>query len=240
MHELINLTRNIAITDATERRVFFEQQLKNAQDQLNSAEMQFKEMQEDSGLLSPENKMTVILAHLAQLKATLAAKELQRAALRSHLSADSAEIKRINYEIQGLRQQLAKLEHGESEESRLSIATRKIPQGRLEYMRRFRQVKYYETLFELISKQYELAKIAEASNYAIVQVLDSAVPAEKKTAPRRFRMVLFGGMLGGVLGIGIAWLLDQLRRFKTGQGTANWQRIKAAWRGINLPGQSGE
>ena len=227
--ELITLTKNIALNDATERRIFFEQQLQHAQQQLRNAELQFKGVQENSGMLSPENQMKIVISQLAQLKAALAHKEMQLAALHIGSTARNPAIIRINSEISGLKQQLADLERGSAHDSRLSMPTNKMPQGSLEYLRKFREVKYFETLFELIAKQYELAKITEASNYSIVQILDPAISADIKTKPRRLQLVIFGMAVGALFGAVAALLLNQLRRLRQGGHSPRWSRLKAAW-----------
>jgi tyrosine-protein kinase Etk/Wzc len=231
VQELIRLTRNIAMADATERRQFFEQQLQNALEQLNVAEQQFRAQQEGAGVLSPDNKMAIIIGQLTRLNATLAEKTLQLATLRSHLTDHSAEVQRLMQQIQDIKKQLATLEHGMTGERYLAISTRKIPQGSQEYLRRFRQVRYNETLFELISKQYELAKIAEASNHAIVQVLDPALPAEKKSGPHRARLTLFGLMTGGILGLLAAALREHAQQRAACGIDSYWEQIKKAARG---------
>ncbi|XLM21261.1 hypothetical protein MKD33_03615, partial [Chromobacterium piscinae] len=69
-------------------------------------------------------------------------------------------------------------------------------------MRKLRELKYQETIFELLSKQYEMAKIDEAKDSSLIQVLDTAVPPELKSKPKRSLIVmlgLFGGLLIGIL-----------------------------------------
>jgi tyrosine-protein kinase Etk/Wzc len=229
VQELIRLTRTIAMTDATARRQFFELQLQHAQEQLNVAEQHFRSMQEDAGLLSPEHKMGIIIGQLTQLKTVLAEKKLQLATLRSHLTEDSPEVLRLQKQISDIKQQLSTLEHGMSGEGYLAITTKKIPQGSQEYLRRFRHVKYNETMFELISKQYELAKIAEASNHAIVQILDTAVAAEKKSGPFRSRIAVFGLMVGLGAGLLAAGLKESMQRLAARGEAGYWQQIKIAW-----------
>ena len=74
---------------------------------------------------------------------------------------------------------LAKMEHntGEPGNGDLELPTRKLPQAELEYLRRARDLKYHETLYEFLGKQLEAARIDEAKDAVVVQVVDKAVAA---------------------------------------------------------------
>ena len=75
----------------------------------------------------------------------------------------------------------------------------KAPQEGVEYLRKFRDVKYYETLFELLAKQFEIAKIDEAKEATLIQVLDRAIVPERKSKPKRMLIVLLTGMVMGIV-----------------------------------------
>ena len=66
----------------------------------------------------------------------------------------------------------------------------KVPEAGMEYLRKLRDVKYNETIFELIAKQFELAKLDEARQGAVIQVADVAVPPDKKSSPHRALIVV--------------------------------------------------
>ena len=78
--------------------------------------------------------------------------------------------------------------------------------------RRLRDMKYYETLYELLAKQYEVAKIDEAKDAALIQVLDKAITPERKTKPKRSLIVLLTGIMAGVLGMFWAFVKEALDR----------------------------
>ena len=82
----------------------------------------------------------------------------------------------------------------------------------MEYARRFRDVKYFETIFELLARQYEVAKIDEARDLSLVQVLDKAIEPEEKSKPRRFMIVLFVGFVATFLSILFAFLMESAER----------------------------
>jgi uncharacterized protein involved in exopolysaccharide biosynthesis len=83
--------------------------------------------------------------------------------------------------LRGLQSQLDKLERGKPALDNISnIAAKNIPQVAVEHVQRVREVKYQETLFELLAKQFEIAKIDEAKDSASIQKLDIAIAAEKE------------------------------------------------------------
>ncbi|WP_236250802.1 GumC family protein [Chromobacterium phragmitis] len=215
VEELKKLNQTLAVTDAAKRRLFFEQQLRQTKEQLNEAEIALRHTQEKTGLIQPEGQLPVIVNSITQLRATVAAKEVQLEAMRSYATAQNPMYIRTEQELNGLREQLTKLETGKGNGSDLMVPTGKVAQSGLEYLRRLREVKYQETIFDLLAKQYELAKIDEAKDSSLIQVLDPAVPPELKSRPRRsIIMVLsvLAGFLVGALGSLLHSQLTQNRR----------------------------
>ncbi|AXE29396.1 hypothetical protein DK842_05455 [Chromobacterium phragmitis] len=215
VEELKKLNQTLAVTDAAKRRLFFEQQLRQTKEQLNEAEIALRHTQEKTGLIQPEGQLPVIVNSITQLRATVAAKEVQLEAMRSYATAQNPMYIRTEQELNGLREQLTKLETGKGNGSDLMVPTGKVAQSGLEYLRRLREVKYQETIFDLLAKQYELAKIDEAKDSSLIQVLDPAVPPELKSRPKRsIIMVLsvLAGFLVGALGALLHSQLTQNRR----------------------------
>ncbi|POA97432.1 hypothetical protein C2134_16505 [Chromobacterium sinusclupearum] len=200
--ELKALNQSLAVTDAAKRRLFFEQQLKDTKAQLSAAEMGLRKTQEHTGMILPEGQLPAIVSTVTQLRATIAAKEVQLEAMKSFATPQNPAYIKTQQELTGLHEQLAKLDSGQGSDSNLFVPTGKIAQSGLEYMRKLRELKYQETIFELLSKQYEMAKIDEAKDSSLIQVLDTAVPPELKSKPKRALTValgLFGGLIIGIL-----------------------------------------
>lgn len=228
--ELIKLTQTLAVTDASRRRMFYEKQLKATKDQLAQAEISFKKSQENTGMLQPEGQIKAIIENAAQLKATIAAKEVQLAAMRSFATEKNPDLLRTRQEISGLKTQLAKLEQGQPEAGDFMVPTGKVPQTGLEYIRKLRDVKYYETMFELLAKQFELAKIDEAKDSSMIQILDKATPADKKSKPKRAQITLVGLMMGLFAGILGAFVREKYRLSRENDLTGRWQDLSHAWK----------
>ncbi|MGK5043087.1 GumC family protein [Janthinobacterium sp. GB1R12] len=229
--ELAALTKGLAITEAARRRVFFEKQLKAAKDELANAEVAMRKMQETTGMLQLEGQVKGIIANEAQLQGTIAAKTVQLQSMRSFATASNPEYLRLQEELRGLQGQLEKQQNGQGRAGDVMIPSGKIPAAGVEYIRTLRDVKYYETIFELLAKQYELAKIDEAKDSSMIQQLDLAVPAEKRTKPKPLMMTIVGVIGGGVLAIFIALLRDAyLASRRNPEKNRRWIALRTAWK----------
>lgn len=184
--ELYKLSQTLAVTEASQRRLFFQRQLETAKQDLAEAEAALRQTQEKTGLIQLDGQAKAIIESTAALKAQIVAREVQLQRVRLFATEQNREYQGLQQELSGLRAQLARVEQTEpGGNGDIGIATAKIPAAGLEYVRRYRDVKYYETIFELLAKQYEAAKLDEAKNAAIIQVMDKAVAPEKKSSPKR-------------------------------------------------------
>lgn len=189
VEELGKLLDRMAVTEAQQRRLFFEKQLKQTQDKLTQAEQALRSSGVDTSALksNPQAAVTAV----AQLQAQVTAQEVKVASLRGYLTESAPDFKQAMTELGALRVQLNKLEKTSSNAG---------SDG--EYVTRYREFKYQETLFELFAKQYELAKVDEAREGAVIQVLDIAQPPERKSKPKKALIAILA-----TLGSGFALLL---------------------------------
>lgn len=194
--ELYKLTQNLAVTEASQRRLFYEKQLKMAKDQLAAAEVSLKEAQETTGVLELSEQGRAMIAAITEIRAQIATKEIELMSMRTFATDQNQNYKRAQSELVGLRNQLKKLEVGGDNGF---VSTRKLPQAGLEYIRKMRDVKYYEALFEILAKQYEMARFDEAKDSSVIQVLDKAVVPELYSKPKRPLMVLVSAFAVGVV-----------------------------------------
>lgn len=233
VEELAKMTQSMALTEASQRRLFFEKQLIETREQLAAAEVSLRGTQEKTGLILPEAQVQAIIGNAAQLKGTIVAKEVQINAMRTYASAQNPELLRAQEELRSLQGQLGKLERsGGGRDGDFMVPTRRLPEASVDYVRGARNVKYYETIFELLAKQFELAKIDEAKNASLIQVLDKAIPAENKFRPKRALITMGGLVVGFVLGLLLAFLRAAYSSSqRTPLGQARWQGLAAAIRG---------
>lgn len=189
--ELRRLTSELALTEAQQRRVFFEGQLKATRDRLNAAQTALQSSGFNAGALRAEPRAAA--EGYAKLKAEMTSTEVQLQALRSNLTDSSPEIQRQLTTLSALRAQLSRLEAV-------------VPsQTGADYVGKFREFKYQETLFELFSRQYELARLDESKEGTLIQVVDPATPAEKKSRPRRALIAAIAALAAGFLFV--IWIL---------------------------------
>lgn len=173
VEELRTLSKTLAISEAAQRRLFFESQLKDAKDNLVKAEIELRASGINVSVVKTNPETAV--AFVAQLQAQISAAEVNLAVLRNSMTSDSPVIRQANAELESLRNQLRQADN--------SQRIGKEDGG--SYVQKFRDFKYYETLFELLARQFELAKADEAKDGALIQVVDMAVTPEWKSAPKR-------------------------------------------------------
>lgn len=231
VEELRVMSRGLAVTEAQQRRLFFEQQLRSARDDLAGAEVALKKVQQKTGILDVGAQSAATINALSDIKATIAAKEVELNAMRSFATAQHPDYVRVSNELAGLRVQLRKLTQGHDEGDVLIVKSR-APELSLEYVRRLRDVKYQETLFEIIAKQYELARMDEAKEGAVIQVIDKAVPPDRKVKPKGVLLVAMGLIGGFLLAVLIAFLQYALARAASGPDAHKLRELRAAfsWR----------
>ena len=199
VEELRNLTSTLAITEASQRRLFFEQQLNKAKDDLANAEVALKETQQKTGLIQMDSQAKAIIESVAAIRAQIAAKEVEVQAMQFSATEQNPDLLLLRQQLAGLRAQAAKLENQQnSGGGDIQVPTGAVPEAGLQYIRSLRDVKYYETIFELLAKQLEASKLDEARQGAVIQVVDPAVEPDRKTSPKRGLIVVASMMLAFV------------------------------------------
>lgn len=188
VEEFQKLLGRLALTEAQQRRLFFEKQLEQTKDKMVQAERALKATGINSSAFksSPEAAIGVV----AQLQAQIAAQEIKLASMRGYLSDSAPDFKQALTELAALRAQGAKFEKAESKAGN---------PGDSDYVARYRDYKYYETLFVLFSKQFELAKVDESREGTAIQVVDIALPPERKSKPKRALIAIMTTLAAGMV-----------------------------------------
>jgi tyrosine-protein kinase Etk/Wzc len=211
---LYAINQRLALTQSSQRRVFLEQQVNAERDVLSTAELAFKRVQEATGVIQLTAQAELTLRTIAQLRTEIVSRELQLAQLKSIATEHNEKVSEMETGIAALHEQLGKAEKGanNTQTSDYFLAAGKVPAAGLEYIRTTRDLRYHEALFEALSKQYEMARMDEAKAPALLQVVDRAIPMDKKTWPPRTLLVLFSGLLSAVFVIGWALAKDAWNR----------------------------
>lgn len=191
VEEFRKLSANLAITEASQRRIFFQQQLLEAKENLATAEEAMKHTEQSTGVLQIDSQSRSLIESAATLRAQVVAKEVQIQGMRSYATEDNPDIVTAEQQLTALKAQLSKLAGSDQGSgSDFIVPKGKVPEAGMEYIRRLRDVRYYETISELIAKQFEIAKLDEARQGAIIQVVDVAVSPDKRSSPHRLPIVV--------------------------------------------------
>lgn len=196
VEELRRLTQALAASEAGQRRAFFEQQMELAGEHLAEAEQSLKRTEQRTGLIQLDGQARAIIEAAVKLRAAIAAKEVELQAMRLSATEQNPDVARMEQEVSGMRAQLARIEGRSSGSGQLQMPAGNVPEAGIEYVRRFRDLKYAETIWELLTKQYESARLDEAKNAAVIQVIDPATEPEQKSAPRRSWIIAIAALLG--------------------------------------------
>jgi tyrosine-protein kinase Etk/Wzc len=187
VEELSKLLSRLAITEAQQRRLFFEKQLANAKENLAKADQTLKASGVNSNALK-SNPIATVEA-LARLKAGIAAQEIKLGSMRGYLTESAPDFKQAQTELAAMLNQMARAEKEE-----LVLDT---DSGHGDYIAKYRNFKYHETLVELFTKQYDLARIDESREGAVISVLDTAQPPERKSKPHKAKIAIMTSLAVG-------------------------------------------
>ena len=222
VEELGKLLGKLATTEAQQRRLFFEKQLSLAKDKMVHSEIALKSTGVSGSVLKASPASAV--AAVAALQAAVTSQEVKLGAMRGYLAETAPDFKLAMNELANLRAQLVKQEKDSPESG--GKATR---EG--DYITKYRDFKYHETLFELFAKQFELAKIDEAREGAVIQVLDAAQAPERKAKPKKAMIAIIATFAAGFALLLFVFVRQALAN--AGQDPESAQKmaqIKNSWR----------
>jgi len=187
-------TDTLAISEASQRRAFFQQQLLEANDNLANAEQSLKETQQSTGVLQLDSQAKALIESASVLRGQIAAKEVELQSMRSFATEDNPQVVIAQQQLDALKGQLAKIG---GTGSGFGIPESKLSQAGISYLNSYRNLRYYETVEQLLAQQFEAAKLDEARQ-GTIEVSDVAVPPDKKSSPKRTLLIaaaFFASML---------------------------------------------
>lgn len=184
VEELGKLLDRLAVTEAQRRRLFFEKQLAEAKSNLVDAEKALAAVGVSAAAVNANP--SAALDTPVRLRAEITAQEVKLASMRSYMTESAAEYQQAEAELKALQQQLAKAQQRSTSGNSDN-----------DYVAKYRDYRYYETLFEIFSKQYEVAKLDESREGALIQVIDAAQVPEIRSKPKRLLLTLAAILLSG-------------------------------------------
>jgi uncharacterized protein involved in exopolysaccharide biosynthesis len=222
---LDRVNRTVTVSKAGQNRAFIERRLTETVESMAKAEEALRDFQTKNKTVAVEAQAKVMIEAAAILQGQITAQEVQLQVMGSYLSPDNPDLARIRSNVEELKKQLTIMGSGKDGKGmvlgdRLHPAMTNVPDLALQFGRLFRQVKVQETLFTLLTSQHEQAKIAEARDTPTVQVLDPAVPADKRSRPRLLLNLAVACVLSIVVGVFLAFFLDYRTRVRQIPATA--------------------
>ena len=217
VEELDKINRGNVMTSGKRTRLFLEKRLREAKEEVIKTELAMKVFQEDSKAVKLDEQSTVIIGAIGRVRGELMAKEVELQTMLSFATPTHPQVQLLQAEVTGLKGQMREMAEGKKSQSPsvpkdIFIPTEKIPDLGLQYARLFRDAKVQETLFGLLTQQYELARIQEAKDSPTVQVLDVAKAPEKKIRPKKALIILLSTMTALFLAVFLAFFLEFLEK----------------------------
>ncbi len=232
VEELKKLNVRLNLSTAGRERQFLEERLAVVGRDLAQAEDNLKRFQEEHKAIKLDEQAKGLIEAISRLKGELASKEVELGVLLSYQTEQNPQVRALRESISQIREQIRRLEQspgGQQVAGDVFFVTSEVPELGLQFARLMRDYKVQETLFELLTKQYEVAKISEAKNTSTLQVLDDAFVPDRKSKPKRSLMVLVATFAAGFLAILVAFVREFGRNLN-GEDRQRWEQIKASLR----------
>jgi len=177
------------------------------------------------------------LETVARLRANISAKQIQLKAMQAFVTPNNTEYKRANQELLGMQDELSKLENGSNTHSASKSDTRtnlaeastnssKVAEPGASNIQLLRDVKYYQMLYEMLAKQYEVARLDEAKDIPLIQVLDKAVEPERKFKPQRALITIAAAFVGLILALITSFVSEALIQPKSEVEAEKLRKLK--------------
>ncbi|MCK4936920.1 MAG: hypothetical protein KAR84_08715, partial [Elusimicrobiales bacterium] len=186
---LRNLNNSLAVTEASQRRLFFEEQLKYAKNSLIESEEGLQSFQQKTGTIKIDDQAKAAIEETSLIRARISGKEVGLRVMKTYATSQNPDLQKLENEISALKEQLSKLESKNIGDDSL-FSTGKLSVLGAEYIRKMREFKYNEVLYEILMKQYGAAKLDEARDASIIQVVEKAEAPEKRFKPQRKKIVV--------------------------------------------------
>lgn len=182
--ELRKLLNRVALTEAQQRRAFFERMVGESKTKMVAAELALKSSGIDSAALKLSS--SAALESVARLRAQISVQEVKLAAMRGYLADSAPEFRQALTELSALRNQLSRADQDEKPSA-----------GQSDYVARLREFKYQEALYALYMRQFEVARVDESREGAVIQVVDPAERPERKSKPKKALVAVIASLASG-------------------------------------------
>ena len=212
---LRELTQSLSASEAAGRKFFYDEQLRQAKDSLVFAEFAFQRVQQTRGLVQLDAQTKGTIEQLATIRAQITARQVLLQSLRSYSTERNPDVQLAEREVSSLEAEESRLEEGAQRPDRSDLGLHNLSDAGLDYARAEHEVRYRETLLDLLLKQYDAARLDEARGAPVIQVLEPAIEPDRHSSPNRSNiivMMMLLGFAGSCAWVMLAWLKESLTR----------------------------
>jgi tyrosine-protein kinase Etk/Wzc len=210
--ELRNLTKTLAVTEASQRRLFYEEQLSRTKEDVVAAEVAFQAVEQKKGLVQPDVQAKALIEGMAALHAQVAAKQVELHALRSYSTDSNPSVQIVENQLASLQAEATRLDQKNHSSRPADLGLQDVAGAQMDYLRASHELQYRQAIFDLLLKQYDAARLDEAKDAAVIQVVERAIPPDKRSSPHRTVIVLMFAVLGLLASCGYLHMRDLERR----------------------------
>jgi uncharacterized protein involved in exopolysaccharide biosynthesis len=209
LQALTQINARLSLDQANQERMIYERQLRDAKDQLEKAEENLAKEQESSGVVSAQTQTQAGLVAINQLRTEITQREVELAVLAKQQTEESPAVVRLRAQIAALQAELQSMEKGSGGGAGAGLSAARAPEANLRYLRLQREVLYQQTLFEILTKQFESTQLQ--ANAPGVQVVDYPEMPLRKASPRRLFWAIGGALLALLVTVAMIFVEDRYR-----------------------------
>lgn len=205
--QLRQITQELAVSEADQRRRFYEGQLNEEREALIKAEVAFQKIQQSNNLVELDAQTKAAIESLALLRAQITAREVALQAMRSYSTERNPDVEVAERELSSLRDQERRMQEGNPAADDSALSLKGLSGKGLEYLRAEHELKYRQAIFDLLIKQYDAARLDESKQAAVIQVLEPAIEPDRRTSPKPLGVILLTTFSGFLVACMLVWLL---------------------------------
>jgi capsule polysaccharide export protein KpsE/RkpR len=209
--QLRALTKSLTDMEASQRRLFYEDQLKHAKDDLTAAEISFQQVQQKKGMVMLDAQTRTLIAGLADLRAKIASKQVELKAIRSYSTDRNPAVQLAENQLAALQAEAAQLDQHGHASGAANITLQDVAGGAQDYLSAEHEVQYRQAIFDMLLKQYDAAKLDEAKYATVIEVVEPAIPSDQKVPRGRLGKLLMITILGFILACLYIFAADSVR-----------------------------
>ncbi|MGD0789791.1 MAG: GNVR domain-containing protein [Terracidiphilus sp.] len=214
VEELDKLVNKVSTSSARRERIFLEERLKSVKSDLDASSRALSQFSSRNATMDPQKQGEATVEAAGKLQGELIAAESELSGLKAQYTDDNMRVREVRGRIDELQSQLRKMSGvgdnvngADLKADQLLPSVRMLPILGLTYYDLYRQVTMQDTIYQTLTKQYELAKVQEAKEIPPVKVLDEPDVPERKSSPHRSIIIALGTLLSCLAGV--AWILGQ-------------------------------